>query len=360
MRLLLRIRRKIEILKNSMTFDLEPDDQMIPTGKRSGNIKVSSLRLVFCFSLMLLTGCGIFIRQPRYQEKNEPKAKTDGNYFIYADNKRNYFSQNISLNSEYIVICLPGLGGHAGSYNNLRMYFMKYNIFSVGLDLRGFGHWQGKKGDLRNIGLQINDLNQVVDYYKMNFPDKKIILMGESLGTSLSLWYDYLFPEKIDRLILTSLVTKHNGSDNVGSRSVRNIITGYIFCPSKPVFLGADQKKYSNDPAFRQWAMESDTFRTDRISPRFLLQSERVINKSHKYLCRIEKPILLLQGGKDILSDKDEVSRILKSCGSGNIRYELLPDCYHNIINDLHRDEVFKAIFNFLNTKNDTSRLNEK
>jgi alpha-beta hydrolase superfamily lysophospholipase len=322
-------------------------------------LKVSSLRLSFYFSLLLVSGCGVFIRQPLYVEKNEPQAEVDGNYFVYADNKRNYFNQNISPNSDNIIICIPGLGGHAGSYNNLRTYFVNNNIFSVEIDLRGFGHWQGKKGDLRNIGSHINDLNQVVDYYRMNFPDKRIILMGESLGTSLSLWYGYLYPEKIDKLILTSLVTKHNGSDNVGSKSVRNIITGFIFCPSRPVLLGADQRKYSNDPAFRQWASESDTFKTDRISPRYLLQSERVINKSHKYLCKIEKPILLLQGGKDILSDTIEVSRILKSCNSGNILYEILPNCYHNIINDLHREEVFNAIFNFINTK-DSSRKAEK
>jgi alpha-beta hydrolase superfamily lysophospholipase len=298
--------------------------------------------------LLLLSGCGVFIRQPRYVAKNEPQVKADGNYFVYADNSRNYFSQNISPNSDIIVICVPGLGGHAGSYNNAREYFMKKNIFSVEIDMRGFGHWQSKKGDIKNIGLQINDLDQVVDYYRLNYPDKKIILMGESLGTSLSVWYGYLHPEKIDRLVLTSMVTKHNGTDDVGSRSVFNLIIGFIFCPSRPVLLGADQNKYSNDPVFMKWATQSDTFRTDRISPRFLLQSKRVINNSHKYLCRIEKPILLLQGGKDILSDQDEISRILKSCNSEFIKYEFLPDCYHNIINDLNREKVFNAILNWI------------
>lgn len=306
--------------------------------------------LIFYFSLILLSGCGIFIRQPRYIEKSEPKLKTNGNYFVYADNSRNYFKQNLSPNSGIIIICVPGLGGHAGSYNNMREYFLRNNIFSVEIDLRGFGHWQGRKGDIKNIGLHIGDLNQVVDYYRLNFPDKKIILMGESLGTSLSLWYDYLYPEKVDRLILTSLVTKHKGSEDVGSKSVINLMFGFIFCPSKPVFLGADQKKYSNDPVFRKWALESDTFRTDRISPKYLLQSKRVINNSYKYICRIEKPILLLQGGKDILSDSNEISRIVKSCNSNNIRFELLPDCYHNIINDLNSEEVFNAIINWIKT----------
>jgi alpha-beta hydrolase superfamily lysophospholipase len=304
-------------------------------------------RSYICISLLFLTSCGVFIRQPRYIKVDEPQVEVDGNYFKYWDNSHNFFKQNLSPNSDIIIICVPGLGGHAGSYNNLREYFLKNKIFSVGIDLRGFGHWQGNKGDIRNIGLHMSDLNQVVDHYRMNFPDKKIILMGESLGTSLSLWYSYLYPEKVDRLILTSLVTRHSGSD-VGLRSVINLIIGFTFCPSKPVLLGADQNKYSNDPLFKKWALESDTFRTDKISPRYLLQSKRVINNSHKYLCRFEKPILLLQGGKDILSDKNEINRILNNCKSQNIQYEYLPDCYHNIINDLNREDVFKAIMEWL------------
>ncbi len=306
----------------------------------------------FIYSILipvLLSGCGVFIRQPRYEKNNESPVVVNGNFFTYRDNSRNFFRQNISPNSDFIVICVPGLGGHAGSYNNLREYFLKNEIFSVEIDLRGFGHWQGTRGNIKNIGLHMSDLNQVVDYYRMNFPDKKIILLGESLGTSLSLWYSILYPEKVDRLVLTSLVTKHSGSD-VGLRSAVNLMIKFIFCPSKPVKLGTDQNKYSNDPVFKKWALESDTFRTNRISPKYLVQSKRVINNSHKYLCRFEKPILLLQGGKDILSDKNEIDLILNNCKSGNIRYEFLPECYHNMINDLNREEVFNAIIKWLKT----------
>jgi lysophospholipase len=307
---------------------------------------------LFCVLMILLSGCGVFIRQPRYTKNIQSPVEADGNYFIYRDNTRNFFRQNVCPNSEYIIICVPGLGGHAGSYNNMREYFVKNNIFSVELDLRGFGHWQEKKGDIKNIGLQMSDLDQVVDYYRKNFPEKKIILFGESLGTSLSLWYSNLHPEKIDRLILTSLVTKHTGS-NVGLRSVINLAIDYTFCPSRPVFLGADPKKYSNDPVFMKWALESDTFKTEKISPRFLVQSKKVINNSYKYLCSFEKPVLLLQGGKDILSDKNEIDRILGICKSRNIRYEFLPDCYHNMINDLNRSELFNSINAWLKNAGD-------
>jgi alpha-beta hydrolase superfamily lysophospholipase len=321
-------------------------------GSQRDVLKYSSLLIVVYVLLLLLSGCGVFIKRPRYIKTNEPKIEVNGNYFRYWDSSRNFFKQNISPNSDIIIICVPGLGGHGGSYDNFQEYFMRNNVSSVEIDIRGFGHWQGDKGDIRNMGLHMSDLNQVVDYYRMNFTDKKIILLGESYGSSLSLWYSSLYPQKVDGLILTSLVTKHKATD-VGFKTVVNLIIGFIFFPYKPVPLGADPNEYSNDPVFRKWALKTDTLSTKGISPRYLAQAKRVIEDSYKYLCRFEKPILLLQGGKDILSDKRKIEQISNNCTSGKIRYEFFPDCFHSLVNDLNREDVFRTIMEWINETKD-------
>jgi alpha-beta hydrolase superfamily lysophospholipase len=298
--------------------------------------------------LILLTGCGVFIKHPEYKKVPEPKIEVKGDYFKYWDNSLNYFKQSIQSNSDVLVICVPGLGAHGGSYNYLQDYLFKNDISSVEIDLRGFGHWQGVKGDLKNIGLHISDLNQIIDYYRMSFPGKKIILLGESLGSSLSLWYRSLYPLKVDGLILTSLVTHHGGND-VGFVTVINLLMGYTFCPSRPVHLGSDQNEYSNDPDFKKWASGTDTLGTDEISPRYLVQANKVVNDSHEFLCRSDNPVLLIQGGKDILSNQKEINNILIKCKTGKIQYEFFPDCHHSLVNDLKRDKVFDTMISWIN-----------
>jgi alpha-beta hydrolase superfamily lysophospholipase len=304
----------------------------------------NSLYILFLF----FTSCGVFIRQPKYQKLYEPKEEFNGNTFKYWDGGKNFINQNIFSTSDFIIICVPGLGAHTGSFNFLQKYFSEKNISTVGIDLRGFGHWSGKKGDVRNIGLHIADLNQVIDYYIKAYPSKKILLLGESLGSSLILWYCSFYPTKIDGLILTSIVT-NKGENDIKLRTIVKLFLGYTFCPTKPVLLDYDPTIYSNDPDFIKWAFEIDTLGTDKISPRYLIQSNRIINQSYKFLYSYEKPTLILQGGKDFLSEKKDINKIIEKCHSSKIQFNYFPDDPHSLVNDKDRNDVFNTMIEWIN-----------
>jgi alpha-beta hydrolase superfamily lysophospholipase len=295
-------------------------------------------------SLLKNTVC---IKQPEYEKHDEPIKELTGNSFEYWDGSQNFVRQSIFDRSDAIIICVPGLSGHAGTYNFLHEYFSERKISTVGIDLRGFGHWAGKKGDIKNIGLHICDINQIVDYYRDTFPEKKILLLGESLGSSLSLWYCTYYPAKIDGLILTSLVTK-KGENDIKFKSIFKLSLGYTFCPSRPVLLDYDPTIYSNDPDFIKWAIEIDTLRSNKVSPRYLLQSNRVINKSPDNLCFYKKPTLLLQGGKDFLSDKKDINKILNNCKQSKIQFEYFQDDHHSLVNDVKRNDVFETMIEWI------------
>ena len=220
-------------------------------------------------------------------------------------------------------------------------------ISSVGIDLRGFGHWTGKKGDLKNIGLHINDLDQIVDHYREMFPEKKIILFGESLGTSLCLWYSSIYPSKTDGLILTSLVTK-KGADKVKFKTVFNIMLGFTFSPGTPVLLDFDPSVYSDDPAIIKLMQESDSMGSKKISTRYLLQSDRVIKHSYNSLCSFSKPVLILQGGRDFLSDRSAIGNILEKCKREKIQYEYFPEGPHSLVNSLNRKDIFNTVTDWI------------
>ena len=301
----------------------------------------------FLFILLTLTSCGVFIRQPRYQVNDKPKNSLIANDFKYPDGSRYFVKQNIFDSSPVIIICEPGLGGHAGNYALLQDFLSGRRISSVGIDLRGFGHWTGKKGDIKNIGLHINDLDLIVDYYRKMYPEKKVLLLGESLGTSLCLWYSSIYPSKTDGLILTSLVTK-KGTDKVKFKTVFNLFLGYTFSPGTPVLLDFDPSVYSDDPALIKRIQESDTLGSKKISARYLLQSNRVIKHSYSFFCTFSKPVLILQGGKDFLSDKGTIKNILGKCKKENLTYKYFPDEPHSLVNSLNRNDIFITITDWI------------
>jgi alpha-beta hydrolase superfamily lysophospholipase len=306
------------------------------------NILKNSIWIIF----LTLTSCGIFIKQPRYERHDEPIKEFDSNNFFHSDGSKYFVRQSIFDSFNVIIICIPGLGGHAGNYNFLQDDFSERKISTIAVDLRGFGHWTGRKGDVKNIGLHINDINQIVDYCRNKFPGRKILLLGESLGSSLCLWYSSFYPGKIDGLILTSLVTK-KGMDEVKFKTVFNMFLGFTFCPGRPVLLGFDPSVYSNDQDLRKWLL-SDTLGSGRISARYLMQSNNVIKRSYKYLCTFGKPAIILQGGRDFLSDKKEIKNIMEKCESGKLQYEYFPDGAHSLVNDLSRKAVFNIIVSWV------------
>lgn len=292
---------------------------------------------------MIFSGCGFFIKRPIYIEKTFNQKEVIDSPFCFQDNLCNFLDVRINNESETILIALHGLGAHAGSFTFLQEYLGKQKISSIAIDFRGFGHWKYKRGDVKNIGMQVHDLHMIIQVVRNLHPNKKIILLGESLGSSLALWYSKIYPKIIDGLILTSIVTS-NGSGDVRIETIFNLLISYIFSPSHPVELSYDPNMYSNDSTFVDWAFNIDTLGTRSISPRYLVQANRVIKRSYNYLCETDSPIMIIQGGKDVLSTKEKVTKIIDGCNKSNINYLYFPEMLHSIVNDKNRDAVFEKI----------------
>ncbi len=307
-------------------------------------MKIGILKKTILMLLLLsISSCGVFVKKPIHT----PRQNVNGNLlktrFVYSDEKENYIDQRIHKSSQNIVVMLHGLGAHAGSFDHIQDYLYTNGVSSLALDLRGFGHWKEKRGDLKNIGVQLNDIHEVILGLKQEHPRAKIVLLGESLGSSLSLWYASLYPDAIDGLIITSLVTTSSGN-KVKAGTVFRTLFSYTFNPAHPVRLSFDPSLYTTNT---DW-YTTDTLSTRKISPRYLLQANRVIKNSRTQLCDIAMPIFVLQGGADVLSTKESMTKILANCTSSNIQYAYYPKIKHSIVNDLHRKEAFEAIKQWL------------
>ncbi len=316
-------------------------------------IQINSIKISLGFITLFLFSCGLFIKRPIFIEKPFVQNNLkESSFFCYQDQSCNFIDYRINLNSEQIIIAIHGLGAHAASFSFLQEYLDKERVSSLALDLRGFGHWSEKKGDLKNIGLHLEDLHEVIQNIRIRHPMKKIVLLGESLGSSLALWYAIEHPKNIDGLILTSLVTS-SGSNDVEFKTLLNLLIGYLFNPTYPVKLDYNPNIYSNDSSFVDWAYNKDTLGTRSISTRYLVQANRVIKESHKQICKLDIPILLMQGGKDVLSSKEKLERILAKCGtSSHIEYNYYPEMLHSIVNDSKRNIAFKKISQWIKTIN--------
>ncbi len=298
-------------------------------------------------STLMLTSCGVFIKSPTLvNPHNEALSESLSRFYKYSDGSINYLDLRIKSDQSPIVVAIHGLGAHAGSFTYLQDYLDEQRISSISMDLRGFGHWNGKKGDLENLGMHVSDVIEILELVEKSYPNRQIVLLGESLGSSLSLWVAQHRPDLVDGVVVTSLVTKSGGKVSLGT--IFRLLAGYTFAPRKPVKLSYDPTVYSQDSTFLQWAFNEDTLGARRISPRYLVQANRVIKKSRKNLCELKTPLLIIQGGKDFLSTQKKLNQIIMDCDSDNIEYTFFPDMLHSIVNDSDRNKAFDSIRNWI------------
>jgi pimeloyl-ACP methyl ester carboxylesterase len=124
---------------------------------------------------------------------NHTNAITSEDKFIEIRNSRIRF-KFIQRSSEVNLIFLHSFGGSLEMWDSLSSYFKNENILSY--DLIGFG--KSDKPDIEySLNTQVNYLNALVDSLKI----KKCILIGSSMGASISIWAASKYPEKYKKII---------------------------------------------------------------------------------------------------------------------------------------------------------------
>ena len=80
-----------------------------------------------------------------------------------------------------------------------------------------------------------------------------------------------------------------------------------------------------------------------------------ISDKANIALMRKELPVFFIAGDKDPVGENGEgVKRAyeaFKAAGMKDVSIKLYPDCRHELLNELNRDEVMNDILNWINSK---------
>jgi alpha-beta hydrolase superfamily lysophospholipase len=200
-------------------------------------------------------------------------------------------------NSSHTILCVQGLGGHGGYYQWLAEEMNKKNISVVAFDLRGHGYSEGKKGDIESFSEYCIDLMRVFNELKDKFPEQKIHILGESMGSSIvthALLKDSL---KTESLLFVSPVL-----EPFMSFSIKEVIKFILWAPinrSKPVLnLRGNEEKGCRDQAFNEY-LRADKLFMEKASVRFMAKLSFFMNSALKNIQNLEYPIAVFQPQND-------------------------------------------------------------
>src|SRR3989338_2259227 len=156
---------------------------------------------------------------------------------------------------EAVLLLVHGLGAHSQRWNFLADFFLQNNITSYAIELRGFGETKGLKGDIENFNIYYNDIRSLCGVIRRENPDKKIFLIGESMGALIAFLITVQGQDSFSGVILISPVFKSRL--RMPNLNYFKIFFSLFYNTKKQFYLPFDSKICTRDTAYQK-IMDAD------------------------------------------------------------------------------------------------------
>lgn len=264
--------------------------------------------------------------------------------FSGYNNIKIYAKKDLVENAKANVVIVHGIFEHLDRYDYLvsKLNNEGYNVYRY--DARGHGRSEGKKGDLNKFDEFLIDLDYYINQVKKEFPDKKVVLLGHSMGGLVATSYASLFNEKIDYLVLSGACNQTPKA----AKALKFIPTFVAALLKYKNALGSgvcgDEKvveAYNNDPLVLKEG-------TMRLMKNAFINGCGLVNNN---IANISVPTLVMHGEKDGIVVVDTGKWTYENLKVEDKTLKIYSDLYHEIFNEVSKDEVIADVTNWLNTK---------
>lgn len=240
-----------------------------------------------------------------------------------------------------LLLLVHGLGAHSQRWNFLADFFLENNISSYAIELRGFGETEGLKGDIKSFNIYFDDVRSLCRIIEKEYPDKKVFLIGESMGALIAFQAASRWPALFSGVILLSPVFKSRLK--MPTLNYLKIFFSLFYNPRKQIYVPFDSKMCTRDVAYQK-IMDSDP-REHRLATARLLLAIVFSQMNAQFLKnRMRISVLFLLSGKDAFSDTNASRRFFQGLTIEDKEIILYPEMRHALSIELGRENVFGDI----------------
>jgi alpha-beta hydrolase superfamily lysophospholipase len=249
-----------------------------------------------------------------------------------------------------VIVLIHDLGDHINRYNHWARRFNNSGWAVVGMDLRGHGYSEGKRG-CGSYQACLSDIHSLLHFVRKRFGDVPLVLYGHSFGGNLALAYEITRQPDISRLIVSSPWLKLSKEPSNNTLFLLKLFSKFF--PSLSMGSGFHSQFISRDTSV------CDEYRKDRlvhkkVSINLFLQIREWASIILKNKHKVNVPLLLIHGKNDQITSWKGSYGFARST-SESTHYKIWNDGYHELHNDVCRDEVYNYISfwlgNIQNTK---------
>jgi len=242
--------------------------------------------------------------------------------FVDVFGTKLYLKEHYVENSEIALFVIHGMCEHFGRYKTLTTGLKKSGISVYGVDLRGHGHSEGRRGDIEDIEKVVEDINFLISHIQNKRHFKRIGVFGHSMGGEIAVLFAGTHPKKLDFLILSNPV---------------------LYLPKKIKFLKIVPFKNNPHISFKKTVSETpemlerslkdplaaNVFNLRTVNQVFFKGVKKISEVKDKICC----PVLFLRGEKDtLLTDTKKEEQFFDSLKVKNKQFNSYIESNHRIV----------------------------
>ena len=243
------------------------------------------------------------------------------------------------------VVLAHGYSEHSGRYSFLAEALNAAGLQLVAFDFRGHGRSEGRPGLFVSYGQLADDLRRVVEEVRQDSPGLPLVLMGHSVGGVVATLLAVEHPQLLDALVLSSPYLRPTRPPGAGFVQLVKVLAS--LWPGMPT-QRIDSADISRDPdqvrAYERDPLVNRNRIAARVGLELVLGGARVAARA----AAIEHPLLVIHGGSDRIADPDSSRALIARVASEDKTLLLYPDSYHEVLNDLNRDQAVSGIVEWL------------
>lgn len=246
-----------------------------------------------------------------------------------------------------IVVINHGVNSHGGQHAWTAERFAQAGFAAYAIDMRGRGKSGGKRLALRDVSEHTGDLHQLIGLAKAADPGLPLFLLGHSAGGVVSCSYALDHQEELTGFICESFAYKVPAPGAV-LWLVENVL-GPLF-PGLPV-LKLKMEDFSRDPAAVA-ALLADPLTKNEVQPAGTVAALlRATDRMRREFSTIGIPLLIVHGTMDKATMYQGSEEFFAAASSPDKTLKLYPDHYHDLLNDIGKEEVFADILGWIEAR---------
>lgn len=271
-------------------------------------------------------------------------------------NRKEFFfeKRSIKLQGAYfkpekiraIIVLIHGMGEHYGRYeDHVIPNFYNNDIAVITYDQFGHGKTEGKRGHNPGFEDVLDCVSYVLDKSKKVFGDHPTFLYGHSMGGNVVINYVLRRKHLLKGVIATSPFLKLAFEPPAWKLKIAKLLLK--IAPSLTMGNELDIDAVSRDIQEVE-KYKKDPLIHDKVSPNYSIVFIETGQWAIDHAGELKIPMLLMHGTGDQLTNYKASEEFAKNAGS-KVELKLFDGAYHELHNDIIKNEVLDKMINWLN-----------